>query len=504
MSTSRFNFNEEVGRYTLDDYWLAIYRHRWIVLVVIVASAVLAGVISLLITPRYEAVAAFYVPQDVAMPQFAVGPSQLRSPNPVLGQAESYAALLKGWDAARQIAAEFPGKTPDDLQRDADFVSSRQGVITVYVRDTDPARAAAIANRYVSYFEEFHGRLSQGQLEQNLANLDAKRSKLAEQKAEHEKQIQTFEEQHRIASLRVELVELEEKRRDFQDQLQTARVQQEVGRRRVASLEERLAEEAEAYESGQVVIDTRVISTLREAMAQAEIDLAEQQTERTADHPAVVALRSRYEAAKKNLEQEVQRIISSKSKLAGSHYTQLREDLTTAYVELAAAEARVSALGSVNDEISERIDAIPAIMQQYRRLEERVERDRGQLAAIDEAYAAASTDLLRLSEPVVVVQTAQPPAPGNPVFPIPLLNMFIAALAATVVGVLYALLLDHLETSRRRRKLRQMEMDVWITEMTRRSTGGRLRHTVVAANGNGNGNGNGSVIDPLHGELGDN
>ena len=52
--------------YTIGDYWMAIYRRKWIILVIVICAAVCSGYVSVGITPQYESKTEFYVPADVA------------------------------------------------------------------------------------------------------------------------------------------------------------------------------------------------------------------------------------------------------------------------------------------------------------------------------------------------------------------------------------------------------------------------------------------------------
>ena len=61
--------------------------------------------------------------------------------------------------------------------------------------------------------------------------------------------------------------------------------------------------------------------------------------------------------------------------------------------------------------------------------------------------------------PAVIVQLATPPV--APIFPVPFINAFVAAVVGLVTGTIYAFLLDHIGERRRLVLLRRIEEQEW-------------------------------------------
>ena len=496
-----------VRSYGLDDYWLAIYRQRWIILLVILASGALAWWLSKKIEPRYEASASFYVPSDVtraATPGGAGDEGRARLPGGSIGEAKGYVALLQGGDATRKIGQEF-GKTPAQLYRTVDFVVSRQGIIKVYVRDRDPEVAAKLANRYVAYFNEFHTTAIEDELMRTLARLATERRIVTDRQKKTAEAREAFERHHLIANLDAEMVQLEAKRGRYEDQLKLAEAEALASRQRLLVREQQLKEEQQSYDAGSVAVQSPLVDKLRETMVLAQAELAQKSVELQPLHPEVQALEAKVATARTAFEQEVRRVLQSKSKLVGSRFEKLREDLATAHADVAAADARAQALRAGDGGVRERIAKIPALQRQWDEIQRQVIRDRAELEELDKEYGDTHLKRLRQRDAVVAVQQAL--APEKPVYPIPVLNALIAAVAGAVVGVIYALLLDHIDHASRQRRIRRLAVNAWLAELTpgsgigvggtlgmdRRPTGnGRTKSvasTTTTKNGGGGGGG---------------
>jgi uncharacterized protein involved in exopolysaccharide biosynthesis len=133
----------------------------------ILAAAVLCGALGLggsfLLTPRFVATATFLPPQQQSSAAGALaslgalagmGGAAPKSPT------EQYVALMQSETVADRLVDEFKlmkvydrgyrFQARDMLAARSQFnIGKKDGLVTVSVTDTDPARAAAIANRYV-------------------------------------------------------------------------------------------------------------------------------------------------------------------------------------------------------------------------------------------------------------------------------------------------------------------------------------------------------------------
>jgi hypothetical protein len=101
-------------------------------------------------------------------------------------------------------------------------------------------------------------------------------------------------------------------------------------------------------------------------------------------------------------------------------------------------------------------------------------------------------ELMRARDAIVITQQATASPLNNPVYPIPILNTAVAGFGGLVVGVLYALLLNHIDESSRQRRMRRLAMSAWIAELMPPTPRAVDRPPTRLASGNGHSNGNGN------------
>lgn len=145
----------EQPRHAGEDYWSALYRRRWIIILVTMLSAFFTSFISLALTPLYQASARFYIPTDSVLAASAPQPALIRAPG-MREQAKTYVAVLESRDAHLAVADQLEERTLADVVRAADFDVSPASSLVIYVRDKDPAVAKQMVELFVEYFKSFH------------------------------------------------------------------------------------------------------------------------------------------------------------------------------------------------------------------------------------------------------------------------------------------------------------------------------------------------------------
>jgi len=453
---------------TLGDYLEVVYRRRLTILVVILSAACFAYYFSKKLPPRYEARAVFYLPQDVV--GLGEGPEhgKARVPVPAHELTESYATLLQTADALRAMAERFPEKSLAEFFRDVDIVVTRESLIRVYVRDSDPRVAADVANGFIDYFRDFHRRTIQSQLDDSIARVNRRIAEVQGEKSTAETALKQFHETNNIVSLGTETIRLEEQRLAHRESIRAADVSMVEIRRRVQGIEEQLSAEAASYESGEIILPNPVLDSLKQNLTRLEVEIAGKQTDLRPDHPDMVSLREQYARARENLQTEIDRVIRSKSKLPGTLYAQLRQELVGRYVDLAAVEARREGLIRAIENIDQRAAMIPALTADLEQLRENIDRPRDLLVRLFATRDGLETRRLQVGELAIVLEEAQPPT--GPVFPIPILNVGIAVGGAIIAGIIYALFLDHMEIRKRLRRMKDLEMQEWVRSLSADST----------------------------------
>ena len=386
--------------YTLADYWAAVYRRRWIILLVAAVAAVFAGVVSSVLPKQYEASVVFFVPRGVES-SMGIGTNlmQARLPSGLQDHARAYASILQqNTDAWIAVHKRFPKKPLWRFRQDLDIVATREGAIVIYCRDGDPQTAADIANAMVDYFNEFNRQIVRRGLEQSLAKIDAEVKNADQQILDAIRARQAFQEEHGIASMPRNLEQLEAQRVEFNRRLLEARVELASVAEQIASLDRQMDVESERYVRG-ALLETQ----------------------------------------------------------EGQFFAQLRQRKTLLEVERSGLEAEIAGVEKAIETIDNNIRSLPVVVSELMGLDDEVQ---GHIK-IRERFEQTRDDLrtrsLELQPAALVIRAAQPPA--LPVFPRTNLNIAVAGFAGLLVGMAYALLIEGHRKRRLRDSVRNLEVE---------------------------------------------
>lgn len=174
--------DDSLGGASLYDYWIGLYRRRFIIALVAAAAGIFAYLISILLPPLYEAKAVFYVPADPSPTSFTTteAANQIAG-RPMLPIPESKAAsvnvgIIKNKGFVRRLQETMPQYTVDELLKKIDVKISGEFLVEIYARDRDPRLAEAIANKMVALYREFHEEIARRRADSIERTLAAQRA----------------------------------------------------------------------------------------------------------------------------------------------------------------------------------------------------------------------------------------------------------------------------------------------------------------------------------------
>ncbi len=454
---------------TIDDYWVALYRRAGLIILVALVSAVVCGVVSRMMTPQYEAKAVFYVPQDAhASVGIDVG---ARLPSGLQDHARAFAEILQHVDAWRVVQSRIPQKPINRFGRDVDVVVSRESTIEVYVRDRDPELAAAIANGMIDYFNEFNRDILVGDLEHSIRSIGHELDLKDEEIAEAIQAQGEYMEEHDISSLATRGAGLEQTRLSLDESLRAAKLSQETIDDRIGSLQKQLEEEGESYAAGEIVVQSSTLTAFEQSLASLEVQLTGSRAELAGEHPQVKALERQVAEAEAMIAAERARLVRSKEKPESLH-AQLRRQLAGLYADRAAADTQISGLEEAMIRTDQQIGEMPQLVTEMALQDEVLANLRDQRRYMDSIRNTMTTKVLDLRETAVVIEAAVPPT--TPAYPIIPLNIGVAGMLGLIVGIMYALVLEHGKERRRTKKLKNLEVERWAESLV--TTSGARGH----------------------------
>lgn len=162
----------------LLDILLVLAAHKWVILATSLAGLTIAIVASLIAKPTFTAQAVILPPQQEESSGSALlgQMSALASFTGMSGELglktpdELYVGILKSQTIANALIKQFglmkvyhakrPSIARAALKGASKFVSGKDGLITITVKDHDPRRAAAMANAYVAQLYKMNTQLA--------------------------------------------------------------------------------------------------------------------------------------------------------------------------------------------------------------------------------------------------------------------------------------------------------------------------------------------------------
>ncbi len=180
---------EDQGKRNFPEFLIILAKHKVFLFSFVIGVAVITAVISLVLTPVYTATTKLMPPQQNQSMASAVL-SQLGSLSPLLGgltaagmgaktPSDLYVTMLRSRTVADdlidhfQLMSIYHAKLRQEARKKLELVSdisaAKDGVISIMVDDSDPSRAASMANEYTKELEK---------LTKTLAVTDASKRRL--------------------------------------------------------------------------------------------------------------------------------------------------------------------------------------------------------------------------------------------------------------------------------------------------------------------------------------
>lgn len=441
---------------TFLEYWLVLYKRRWLILFVILSAMITAGIISKIIPPVYEAKALFFVPQTpdvISYLSSSAGKTITRSPLVPIASEDPHApymGILKSRAIAELVQKESHHKTIRDLKKHVNFSLSNEFMMEVYARDRDPVIAAGIANAFVKYFNQLLSGYSMPVLGKNRAMIEEEIKNTKERLTEARQALQEFQQENKVPDLDAEIRQFISLRMEFQSKLESTEVARQEIESKIAALNKQIKKEAALSTSSDFVISSPILEKLRKDLTEVEIKMAGLRAKRTQDSSQeFVIFQNQYSQIKKNINAEIRRILKSQIKRPDTFYETIRQQLTNLLVEGERTQASLLAYRTVIDGIEERIQKIPELTARMDSLKMDIERNKTILKTLEMNLEEAKMQGKRELQVIVVVDEAKPPS--DPSFPILWLNVLVAGMAGLIAGIFYSFLVNFLEETRNER-----------------------------------------------------
>ena len=436
--------------HTLYDYWYVLYRKRLMIFLIVLFSVLFSLVLSWLLLPVYQPRAIFFVPSKPDSMTFysANGATQMARvalvPEARGEQQKVYLGMLASVTLQQKVHELFPQKSLRAIKKDVDFESGDDFLVQVHVRDRDPKVAADMANAYVRLFDETLSGYSLQATERKRVEMEKQlvdtRTKLSTARGE----LANFQKGNKLANVDEKSDSLSKYKAELEQEIEDFRVKVKQADKKIDSIRKEFAKESIVFGESSVTLSSNaIVENLQKQISDIESQIARARSLYTESHPEVVSLRAQYGLKRRDLEEEIKKVVASGSKSPNTFIETLRQDLVRSYVEKETLQARINGLGQALENVDRQVASFPFMQATYQELNRRVEQYQKLFenleTSVEEVAAQTTHDL----KSVVVVDSATPPQ--NPIFPDPILNALVAVGLGLVGGMFYAFLMDYSE-----------------------------------------------------------
>lgn len=428
----------------LRQLWDALVHRKFLIIGLFVVACVAAYLVSISMTPIYEATTTVLVTEsgsglESALFERLTGSSRQSALQRSVEVLKSRSVALR---AARELGYDWD-EYSSGLEAFRSSISvqavTNSDMLRISVQHSDPQEAMRIANTMVKVFVD-------AVQEMNSENVRAARRFIGEQLEKFEADLEKAEEELVLFRQQVAQVQPSGETQLILSgitQLETLKAQAQVARetavQRLQALRGELSGDRRSVVTSNVISSNPHISNIRSQLVNLEVQLAAAREQYTDAHPRVVGLQAQISELQAELSREIANLESTGTD------TRLFQEEILLEAEILAEAARIEALERLIAEREAMLVGLPEKELQLTRLMRNANvtesiytmlRQRYEEMRISEAMEAANVVVL---DPAII--------PQSPIKPRTRLNVAIAGFLGLFVGVGLAFMLEYLDTT---------------------------------------------------------
>jgi capsular exopolysaccharide synthesis family protein len=297
--------------------------------------------------------------------------------------------LIRSRTVAERVIQRLNLKTdPQELRSRLQVArTSPADVLTLTVRDPNPAQAVLLANTYaetaVAYNQEVNRRetgLARQYIEQQLQDTSVRLRQA-------EDALDAFKRQHGIVAMDAQMNSKVGGYIELQNQQRAAAISEREIDARIADIRQRLNQSSPTRSEKQLT-DSPVTQQLKSQLAALQVQLTMAETTYTEENPAVIALKQKIKALQQTLATEVSKSVSLEYVQVNPLYDGLLRSLIDLETQRVAFQAQQAALASIIPTEQQKMPELNQMQRDYTRLTRDVQ-------VLDSTYTTLQT---RLSE----------------------------------------------------------------------------------------------------------
>jgi len=440
----------------LEDYWRVIVRRKWTIILSLIVITTSAITFSFLRTPIYEASTTLYIKEGEVGGAMDIlgggGPTGLSSQTilntykeilksrTVLGEVVKKLNLDKKSENKEKSFYEIIEDLREKISVDT-VVNTR--LLEVTVSSPDPEMAKKIANTVAEVF--IRRNISSQRRESNaaLSFLSDQVEKVGERLREAEERLKEYKEKESFGELSEQARLLVNQLSELEGSYQQAKISREEIEARLLEIRNQLREVDREWVSSTIISNNPIVQNLRAQLTNLQIRLAQLEREFSPQDPQIIQVKAQIEETKRQLQNEVETVVSSKVSTISPVYTQLYTKLVNYETEVNALRAKEEALKDLISRYRNKVEQLPEQELKLARLERDVKVNESLYITLLEAKN--KTEIQSASE-IGSIEVIDPAIkPIEPVKPNKKLNTLVGLVLGLFCGVGLAFVREYMD-----------------------------------------------------------
>lgn len=433
----------------LLEYLRVLARRKWLILALVLTSALTAYVVSAGMTEIYQATATIMVRTDSAVGTMPFMEEMMGTSG---NDIRNYMEFLKSRTIVESVLTRLGWYTPvspEDVALWQKSLSVQQvqgtNVAKLSVESDNAERSAAFLNALIEVFREHSQKMNQ-------ESARAAREFVAQQLSISEQALRKAEDallQYKKSSMVVEPTEETkaqiDKIAEIEKELAAAQVELNAAMAERQEIERNLRSADPTLVTSTTLVNNPLVQQYKIRLSDLETELAGARERYTDNHPAVISLKAQIADVKAKLAQEVENVVGSQTSSLNPIYQALRTQLVENESRIVGLEAKQAALHGMLLDAEAKLAAIPEKEMDVARLMREQRVDEEIYVMLRTKYEEMRiTEAMKVSD-VYVIDSAV--VPEKPIKPRKLLNTAIAAFLGLFVAVGVAFVMEYVDTS---------------------------------------------------------
>lgn len=440
------------------DYFQIVYRRRWVVLGAFFGVMLSAAIYSWTVSPVYEATTTV---------MFEVGSRRI----PILGitgfmerqniinnQVEILKSRTLASNVVDRLQSSHAGYSPAVLASPDPVSKLMRGITVRSVRDTDiievqargptPGDAVIVANAVGEAYVDLNLQHLRGEITEVRRFLEEQLPEVQMHLRTAEEALRQYKQRQKVAALSEETKGLIEGLTEVEQLYFETEADLISAERRLATLNDQLSARRGALAEEILTVSSPKVKELRSTLAELETGVSRYVIQGLPeDHPRIRELLAEIEQTKTELEEEMVDILAEGLGIADplSFSQGLVEAILRLEIDVAALRAKRDALKAPLDAFDRQLQTLPEKEMELARLTRDFQVSDHIYRMLMEKYEEARiTEAGEIGNVRIIDEAARPTAP---IRPRRLLNLLLAGLMGTVLGLGGAFVLEYLDVS---------------------------------------------------------